>query len=371
MADDSSAQRITRLTPLGEVLALIDRRVNAVKPQRWAVRGTHGQTLAEDVFAGPCPRQPIALRDGYAVDSAVLADAGAYAPVPLSAPQRIEVGQKLPPQADAVLPLDAVAFRGDHVVAIAAVAAGEGVLPAGGDAVPQVPLRRAGGRVRTVDIAAMDTAGVEGISIREPRIAVVLGGEPGSRPLSAALALLVRAAFDAGAAVTHGVGASFDHAAADEQNAAIIAIGGTGSGRGDAVVAKLARLGEVAVHGIAISPGETTAFGFVGTRPVLLVPGRLDAALSAWLLIGRNIIAKLAAGTVEDAPRLLPLKRKVTSTIGLTELVQVRCTDGMAEPLASSYLSCAALARSDGWIVVPAASEGFASATPVAVRPWP
>jgi molybdopterin biosynthesis enzyme len=104
---------------------------------------------------------------------------------------------------------------------------------------------------------------------------------------------------------------------------------------------------------------------------VLLVPGRLDAALAVWLLIGRHVVAKLAGGRVEDWSTTLPLKRKVTSTIGLVELVPVSCAGGMAKPLASGYLSLASLAESDGWIVVPADSEGFAEGTPVAVRPWP
>jgi molybdopterin biosynthesis enzyme len=72
-----------------------------------------------------------------------------------------------------------------------------------------------------------------------------------------------------------------------------------------------------------------------------------------------------------DWPVTLPLKRKVTSTIGLTELIPVARTGGMAEPLASGYLSLTSLTRSDGWIVVPAESEGFAAGTPVAVRAWP
>jgi molybdopterin molybdotransferase len=67
----------------------------------------------------------------------------------------------------------------------------------------------------------------------------------------------------------------------------------------------------------------------------------------------------------------LPLKRKVTSTIGLSEVIPVNCAGGMAEPLASGYLSFTVLARSDGWIVIPADSEGFAAGTPVAIYPWP
>jgi molybdopterin molybdotransferase len=372
MVDDSSIQRITRLTPLAEVLALIDARVSAVKPQQWAVEVGHGYTLAEDVIAATCPLRPLALRDGYAVDSNTVADASAYAPIPLALPpHRIEVGRPLPDGADAILPLDAVVCRGERIEAVAAVAAGEGVLPVGGDATAHAALRRAGERLRTVDTAAIRAAGIRGASIRKPEIGVVLGGEPGTQAFRSALTLLIRTTYDAGADVSNGGNIELEPAIANQKNAAIIAIGGTGSGRRDIAVQNLTRLGRVEVHGIAISPGETAAFGFVDTRPVLLVPGRLDSALAVWLLIGRHLVAKLAGSRVEEWPTMLPLKRKVTSTIGLTELIPVRCDDGMAEPLASGYLSFAALARSDGWIVVPADSEGYAAGTSVAVKPWP
>jgi len=88
-------------------------------------------------------------------------------------------------------------------------------------------------------------------------------------------------------------------------------------------------------------------------------------------LIGRQLIAKLSGGSIDEMPAMLPLKRKVTSTIGMIEVMPVRCAGGMAEALASGYLSFTALTRSDGFIVVPAESEGFAADTPVAVRPWP
>jgi molybdopterin molybdotransferase len=374
MVDDSSIQRITRLTPLKAVLDLIDVQVEAVKPHRWAVATTEGYTLAEDVESLGRPEHPIALRDGFAVEAAAIADASSYAPVPLPPPiRRIEVGEPLPEGADAILPLDAVVLRGATAEAIAPVTAGEGVLPAGGDAAPHAILRRAGEKMRSLDMATTHAAGIEGALIREPRIAVVRGGEPGARPLDAVLGLLMRAVVDAGAAAssTSGGDITLDRAASDENNDAIVAVGGTGSGQRDTAVQTLARLGRVEMHGIAIAPGETAAFGFFGGRPVLLVPGRLDAALAVWLLLGRYLVAKLAGGGVTDASLVMPLKRKVTSTIGLVELIPVGCSGGMAEPLASGYLSFAALARSDGWIVVPAESEGFAAGTPVAVNPWP
>ena len=62
---------------------------------------------------------------------------------------------------------------------------------------------------------------------------------------------------------------------------------------------------------------------------------------------------------------------KVTSTVGLAEVIPVRRSGAMAEPLAAKYLSLATLARSDGWILVPAESEGYSAGAEVQVRPWP
>jgi molybdopterin molybdotransferase len=371
MTGESSIQRITRLTPLGDVLALIESRVAAVKPQQLALAAARDFTLAEGVTAPQCPPLPLAMRDGFAVDAAAFADASAYAPVPLpSTTRRIDVGEPLPSGADAVLPLDAVVLRGDRAEALAAVAPGEGVLPAGGDAMAQMTLRRAGQRLRAHDMAVMAAAGIAEVPVRAPRISVVRGSAASSPIIDGARTMLVRAVAEAGGTdfgKAMVLVASLDY----ERPDAVIVVGGTGSGSRDESARTLARYGRVEAHGIAVAPGETAAFGFVDARPVLLVPGRIDAALAVWLLIGRHLVAKLAGGRVKDAPATLPLKRKVTSTIGLTEVIPVDCSAGMAEPLASGYLSFAALTRSDGWIVVPAESEGFAEGTPVAVRPWP
>ncbi len=370
MAHDSSTQRIARLTPLSTILAIIETRVTAVTPLRIRPVGAQDRTLAEDVTTFPQPRRTIALRDGYAVDAAAIGEAGSYAPLPFAAiPPRVDTGEPMPDGTDAVLPLDAVSIRGEHAETITGVAPGEGVLAAGADANQQVPLRRAGARARIIDVAAFLAAGVPAVSIREPRISVALGGTEDT-VVTAAIAMLTRAISAGGGQIANNP-IMLEAALADPQGDAVIAVGGTGTGRHDAAVEILARLGRVEAHGVAISPAETAAFGFVGERPVLLIPGRLDAAIAVWLLIGRHLAIKLAGGRVEELSALRPLKRKVTSTIAMTELIPVRCADGMAEPLASGYLSFTALTRSDGWIVVPADSEGFGAGAQVAVRPWP
>jgi molybdopterin biosynthesis enzyme len=377
MAVDSSTQRISRLTPLEAIMAAI-ARIELVTPRASSLASAYGRVLAADVVAAKLPRQPVALRDGFAVTASDVADASAYAPIPLApAPPRLDAGAPMPDGADAVLPLDAVTFQGERAAAIAAIAPGEGVLAAGGDVAPGAMLRRTGAYLRASDIAVMTAAGIADVSVREPRIRIACGGVAKTSPVQAAVDMLMRAVSLAGGTVFEADATPervYEALAQARAHAGFI-VGGSGSGRGDASVRTLAKFGRVEAHGIAISPGETAAFGFVGARPVLVVPGRLDCALAVWLLIGRHIIARLGGARVEDTPKLLPLKRKVVSTIGLTELVPVRCEQAgaaiVADPLASGYLSLEALAGSDGWINVPAESEGFAAGTQVAVHAWP
>jgi molybdopterin biosynthesis enzyme len=152
---------------------------------------------------------------------------------------------------------------------------------------------------------------------------------------------------------------------------AIVVIGGSGSGARDRSVGALAKLGKVAVHGVGLTPGETTAFGSIGARPVLIVPGRLDGALASWLVLGRRLLARLAGQTGLETTTSLTLSRKVTSTVGLADFVPVRCDDTNAEPLAAKNLPLWALARADGWLLVPPDSEGYPAGTKVAINIWP
>jgi molybdopterin biosynthesis enzyme len=247
------------------------------------------------------------------------------------------------------------------------VAPGDGVLPAGGDAMPGA-LRLAGARLRRLDVALMQALGVERVMIREPRVRVVRASR--GEVIDAVAAAVARAVTADGSDGVADSG-SLEAALARDDADAVVAVGGTGSGRNDTSVRTLARLGRVAVHGIAILPGETTALGFVEARPVLLLPGRFDAALAAWLTVGRRLLARLAFRLVEDQPFTAELSRKVASPLGLAEVVPVRRRLGTVEPVAQGYLPPQALARADGWLLVPADSEGYAAGSKVSVRPWP
>jgi molybdopterin biosynthesis enzyme len=372
-AASDTIQTITRLTPLAEVLATVAAEVQPVAPRTLDVARAAGRTLAADAVAPARPSAATALQDGWALTADDTLGAGGYAPVLLMrAPQRVEAGQPMPAGTDSVAPLDAVKVSHGRAEALVTVNPGDGVLPAGGDSDPGIPLRRAGERLRGTDLAALDCAGVARVSVREPRIAMV--PLRGSGIVAAAARLLAGDIERCGGAVRlDDAGHGLDVALAAESADAVVAIGGTGSGRNDASAQTLARAGRLAVHGIALTPGETAALGFVGRRPVLLLPGRLDAALSVWLVVGRRMLERLAAtkANEHEPAEILPLARKVVSTVGLAEVVPVRRHAEEVDPLATKYLPLSSLARSDGWILVPADSEGYAAGAQVQVRPWP
>jgi molybdopterin biosynthesis enzyme len=223
-------------------------------------------------------------------------------------------------------------------------------------------------RLRASDIAVLAAAGVSIVAVRKPLIRVV-NTRPDDPILGSAAALVMRAVTEAGARTEISV--DLDDALQTDGADAIISIGGTGAGRNDRSVVALSRSGTVTAHGIGFSPGETSAFGFCNGRPVLLMPGRIDAVLACWLVLGKPLIGRLAGAQTSDGAVKATLMRKVTSTIGFAEVVPLARNDDGVEPLASGYLPLQSLGRADGWMLVPPESEGYPAGTEIEMRPLP
>jgi molybdopterin molybdotransferase len=370
--EPDSPQRIASLAPLDDVLARIDALVKPVPPYTSELPPALGRTLAEDVVvAAAIPAAARALRDGWAVTSDLTTDAGGYAPAPLPSALRVDVGEPLPPNTDAVALLDAVAIRGGLAQALAPVAPGEGVLPAGADVAQGATLLPAGRRLDRVHIALLAAAGVDRVRVRAPRLRLVGARSQGDAVIDAALACIADAIATMGGVAAGAERGDVAGALVDAGVDAVVVVGGTGSGRNDTTVRTLASVGGLSAHGIALIPGETTAFGTVGARPVLALPGRLDAALAAWHMLGQLMLARLA-GNVEPPPlRRAKLTHKVSSTVGLAELMPVRCDGASATPIASGYVPLSALAQANGWVLIRPDSEGYPEGSEVMIRPWP
>lgn len=366
-----NAQRIARLAPLAEILRRVEAMARPVPARNIGLADALGAVLAADIAApARVPAHPVALADGWAVRADQMADAGPYSPVPLlGAMPWVEVGDPLPAEADAVLSPDAVIVSDGLYEAVAAVALGTGVLAAGGDAEPGAILRHAGERLRASDLAVFAALGIERVQVRRPNVRIAITNPKLGH--DAAGALLARATELRGGIAAIEDAPPLEQALLGEGADAVLVVGGTGQGRRDASVTALARVGEVAIHGFGIAPGDTGAIGSAGGRLVLLFPGRLDAALAVWLLVGARLIARLAGAAEATDGVEVRLARKIASQVGIAEVIPVRRIENGAEPLGSAPLSLAALAQADGWVLVPPESEGFPAGASVTMRALP
>lgn len=364
-------QRIARLRPLDDVLLRIDECVHPLPAREMQTRFALAATLAQDVvLADPHPAALLALIDGWAVCAEATADAGPYAPALLSETHEVAVGESLSAHCDAVAPLDAVTRRADKSELQVAVIPGEGVLMPGIDGGAGEVVRKAGHRLRAIDVAVMQALGIPAVRARKPRIRVARVSTGSNDLADAIVGWLVSAITDDGGdPEVSKPRVDVEALLVDDGVDAVVLIGGTGSGAHDHTVHALARIGTVEAHGIAISPGETAAFGFASSRPVLLIPGRLDAALAVWLLVGRPLLTRLRGGIERALSSSSPLTAKVASTVGFVELIPVRAVADGAQPLASKYLPLAVLAQADNWMIVPAPSEGLSLGAHVTTQP--
>lgn len=353
------------LMPLDEARARLLAAVRPVAPVSVALAEALGSIAAAPVHPPrDLPNEPTALRDGFAVDSSLLGGASPYAPVRLpGTPGWIEAGETLPAGADAVLAPEGVEGRD----AVAEVFLGEGVRAPGEDLFEGAPLLGAGQRIAPRHLLALAACGVAQVAVRRPRIALLAVGAPEPDALSPFLAALLarqgaevvtaQAPDEAGAIAERILGVTAD---------AVLALGGTGFGRTDRSAAGLAEAGRLLAHGLALRPGETAGIGEAGGRPVLLLPGRPEAALAVFLALGRPLLAALS-GAQPPAATHAVLTKKIASGIGLSEIVYGRRVAGGVAPLGGADLPLRSLVEADAAVLVPPEREGYPEGSAIEV----
>ena len=355
------------LTPLSDALDLLRGLIRPVAQQTIALAAADGRIAAATILSpDDCPSAATALRDGFAVEAAAIAGASPYAPVLLPrSPSWIEAGAPLPETADALLPAEGLEGRS----AVAEAGAGDGIRGGGEDFSRGDAILEAGERIGPLHLLALAAAGVATTEIRRPRLRLVVTGAPERDALSPMLAALIGedgaetetvAAPDEPEAIAAAIRAG----SAD----AVLVLGGTGYGRSDRSAEGLARAGRIHAHGLALRPGETAGIGAADGRPVLLLPGRPDAALAVFLALGRPLIAALAGARTPRLPSA-PLLRKISSGIGLSEIVYLRRRANGVEPLGGADLPLRRLAGAEGAVLVPPEREGYPEGTEIEVLP--
>lgn len=324
-----------------------------------------GRVLARDVLCpADLPPEPLAARDGYAVAAADTEGAGAYNPLALAAPS-VTWGSLMPGGADAVLPFDAAEAVGSSTLNILApIAPGEGLVAQGSMLSQGAVAVRAGTMLRAPHLGLLAALSLGEVLVRRrPNVVLRVAGP--KRAAADALTPMLIALIEGNGGIVHSIDA-LATCAAD----LFVMAGRSGLGADDTAAQSLETAGgELLLHGIAIRPGTSAGVGRFGVTPVLLLPGDPLAAVCAWHLLAAPLLRAIA-GLPHPIARLLPLRRKLVSAIGFTDLIHVRIEDGEAVPAGPVEASGPALAaRSDGFVVVPATLEGYAAHDYVEVFP--
>lgn len=314
------------------------------------------------------PPRSIAAIDGWAFRALDLAGASAYAPVPLHRPPVwVEAGDAMPQGCDCVLEADLVDCSGPMTQAFAEAIPGKGIRRAGEDVATESPATLPGRRLSALDLLILRSAGLEEVSVQSPRVRIINVAAASDVGLTARF--ILESAMAAGATVgaieTAGRDAGSIAAALDgEQCDLILLIGGTGAGRRDATAEALRARGALIAHEIALEPGRTVAIGRIGDVPLVALPGAPDQAFAGFLALVQPVLDRLT-GRLERRGMVLPLARKISSSVGIAELVLVRREEAAWMPLAVGSLSLDLMRLADAWLLIPDDSEGHAARTPV------
>ncbi len=316
---------------------------------------------------------------------------------------RIMTGAPVPLGCDAVLPAewvehasatDATSTEVEHaqpdftsaqgLSALAAVSPGKHVGRLGEDILRGTTLFQLGRVLRPQDLGVLSSVGVGEVRVFcRPQVRLVVTGNEllpsGSQPQGYRIVdangpmLAALVARDGGLVEFPGlVPDEHDailkalHAEAD----VIIVSGGSSVGIEDLAPTLLAQHGDLAIHGIAMRPSSPTGLGRLEHRLVFLLPGNPVSCLCAYDFFAGRAIRALGGRTKTwpyHAVRAR-LARKISSPIGRLDYARVQVIDGAVTPLAVSGASVlSSTTRADGFVIVPADSEGFAPGTEVDV----
>jgi molybdopterin molybdotransferase len=360
MNGSTSLQSLGTLTALDVALAQLHAFVEPVKAQRRALAHAIGRVLAQDVIsATPLPTHARALRDGYALNSQEIAGASSYSPVLLmSAPARVNLGDRLPDGSDCVLEGTSLDLSGPMPQAVSEAAPGDGVRRAGEDAPADSFLLRKGHKITPNDLLVLHEMGMEDVALSIPRITLI---NRGAARISMQMIEATLRAFGADCRETQAL----DFSGAD----LVITIGGTGEGEADRTISELRAACDLFCHGLACAPGRSMAIGRQGAVPIIALPGSPADALAGWLFIIKPLLSGMT-GRAGEAGLRLPLSQKLASRVGVAEAALLARRGDHFVPLCLGDMPLRLMAEATHICLLSAASEGHAAGEIIEAFPF-
>ncbi|MDA1016172.1 MAG: molybdopterin molybdotransferase MoeA [Planctomycetota bacterium] len=395
----------TSRVSVGDATDWIDAVAKPERRETVHVTESHGRVLCDAIVAAmDVPSFDRSAMDGYALRAAETDGASDYNPLefrvigesmpgkPFSGSIeggtciRIMTGAPMPSGVDAVLPAEYAEEFAGVVRFSASVPPGKHIGCRGEDVQTGQRMFCAGRRLRPQDVGLLASIGVSHVPVWvQPSVRLLVTGD---ELVPAGESRGPHQIYDSNSGVLSGLvnrdggrlepirrlvddRAAIRAAMRDPGADVILVSGGSSVGAEDHAPTIVAEDGELAVHGIAIRPSSPTGMGRIGSSLVFLLPGNPVSCLCAYDFFAARAI-RLIGGRGTALPyvvRSIVVNRKIVSAIGRVDYCRVAFeTDGGLVPISTSGASIlSSTTRADGFVVVPAESEGYAPGTRVDV----
>ncbi len=408
---DPRERGFQRRHDVDEVLAILDQRIAPLGAEEISSQEAAGRVLAAAVTSPvDVPGFDRSAMDGFALRGEETFGAGEYSPVRFrvvgtSMPGRpyegadlgpeeavrIATGAPIPGGADSVLMVEATSTESDpatgtdRMLARDSVTPGKHVSRRGEDIRAGQEMLAAGRRLRPQDVGVLAATGVSRVSVvRVPSVEILVTGNEllpagsvpeGTRIVDSNSPMLTALVHRDGGrprtpTIVPDIPERLREAIEGSDADVLLLSGGSSVGPEDHVPRILAELGELPVHGVAMRPSSPAGIGFLGERPVFLLPGNPVSCLCAYDFFGGRAIRALG-GHSKEWPYVTAearLSRKLASQTGRVDYARVRLVDGAAEPLMVSGASMlSSTTRADGFVIVPRDDEGIPEGETVTV----
>jgi molybdopterin molybdotransferase len=320
-----------RYTPLEDALLTLARTLGPrSRRENVHVREGFGRVLAMDVLArDDFPRRDTSHFDGFALISADTLAATGDSPTALTLKRgaarvgtfpkerlgrgeamNVLTGGFLPVGADAVVPLEDVAVKEGEIVIRRPVEKGERVYRAGADVKKGERILQAGRTLMGQDLVLLASLRFEKVvAFKRPTVAILptgteltadIGDRRSGRVVESHSLLLERLVEGAGgSAATLPIVPDEKRALARalggalKQNEIVFTLAGSSVGEPDLVESAIRGFGKATaalVHGIRVNRGRVMGFAVVGGKPVIILPGPIQGALNAFIVLGYPLI---------------------------------------------------------------------------------
>lgn len=389
-------------TPLHEALSVwfggLEKLgfLKPLEPELIQVTNALGRVTAEPVFAQiSSPFFHSSAMDGYAVRFSDTFGASERTPLSLELRRQaiyVDTGTPLPGGFNAVIMIEDVNITKDkaHIEIIAPATPWQNVRVIGEDIVATELILPEKHKIRSLDIAAILAGGQTEVHVlRRPRVIIIPTGselvEPGEYLRKGNIIdfnswMLSGLVSEWGGEpirfkIVKDDKEEIKKALLDAHEAGDIIVinAGASAGSKDYTAQAIREIGDVVLHGVSIKPGKPLILGWLNGKPVLGIPGYPVSAYITFELFAREMIYRLQA---QESPgkETLPaiLSRQVASTLGQEEFLRVKVGKVgkrfVATPVSRGAGMLMSLVRADGFIRIPAMSEGIGAGTQIPVE---